>query len=132
MIILFIVLWVIPNPRLRGHARVREFFPTPSFRGALVFSGIIVAGAVFVSAWTTESHQIDLANVFGLSIIALSLVPLTGFAGQVSLASLSFAGIGAITMAHLGGNGNPLGLLWAALIWPFARAVWRHVRGRPR
>jgi branched-chain amino acid transport system permease protein len=116
VIILFIVLWLLPNPRLRGHVRVREFFPNPSFRGALVFSGVIVAGAVFVSAWTTQSHQIDLANVFALAIVALSLVPLTGFAGQVSLASLSFAGIGAITMAHLGGGGSPVGLLWAALI----------------
>jgi branched-subunit amino acid ABC-type transport system permease component len=116
VIILFIVLWLLPNPRLPGHARVREFFPTPSFRGAVGFGAIIVAMAVFVSAWTTQSHQIDLANVFGLSIIALSLVPLTGFAGQVSLASLSFAGIGAITMAHLGAGGNPLGLVWAALI----------------
>ncbi|MCU1430484.1 MAG: branched-chain amino acid ABC-type transport system, permease component [Actinomycetia bacterium] len=116
VIILFVVLWLLPNPRLRGHSRVREFFPTPSLRGSLVFVGIVIAGAAFISAWTTQSHQIDLANVFALGIIALSLVPLTGFAGQVSLASLSFAGIGAVTMAHLGGGGDPLGLLWAALI----------------
>jgi branched-chain amino acid transport system permease protein len=54
--------------------------------------------------------------VFALGIVALSLVPLVGFAGQVSLAQLSFAGIGAVTMAHLGHGGNPMGLVWAVVI----------------
>ncbi|MDQ1521605.1 MAG: hypothetical protein QOI55_2678, partial [Actinomycetota bacterium] len=123
VIILFIVLLVLPNPRLRGHARIREFFPTPSFRGALAFAVIVVAGTIAVSAWLTGSHEIDLANVFAFGIIALSLVPLAGFAGQVSLAQLSFAGIGAVTMAHLGQNGNPIGLLWAALVCGVIGAV---------
>jgi branched-chain amino acid transport system permease protein len=116
VIILFVVLLVLPNPRLRGHSRVREFFPTPTMRGALIFAAIVAVGALAISGWLTGSDQIDLARVFALGIIALSLVPLIGFAGQVSLAQLSFAGIGAITMAHLGHNGSPLGLLWAVLI----------------
>jgi branched-chain amino acid transport system permease protein len=116
VILLFVVLLVLPNPRLRGHTRVREFLPAPSFAGTVAFGGFLVVGVVVISQWTTISHQIDLARVFALGIIALSLVPLVGFAGQVSLAQLSFAGIGAVTMAHLGANGNPLGVLWAVLI----------------
>ena len=39
VIILFIVLLVIPNPRLRTHGRLREFFPAPSMNGALALRG---------------------------------------------------------------------------------------------
>ena len=116
ILILFVVLLVLPNPRLRGHARLREFFPSPTLLGGVSFAVIVALGGIVISAWVTQSHEIDLANVFAFGIIALSLVPLTGFSGQVSLAQLSFAGIGAVTMAHLGAGGNPLGLVWAALV----------------
>ncbi len=116
VILLFIVLLVLPNPRLRGHARIREFFPAPSWPGTIAFALILGAGTALIAPWFTASDQIDLARIFALGIIALSLVPLVGFAGQVSLAQLSFAGIGAVTMAHLGAGGKPIGVLWAALI----------------
>ena len=41
---------------------------------------------------------------------------MVGFAGQISLCQLSFAGIGALVMAHLGAGGNPLGLVAAVVI----------------
>ncbi len=42
-IILFIVLLVLPNPRLRGRmTRSREFFPTPTVNGALFFAAAVV------------------------------------------------------------------------------------------
>ena len=41
-IILFIVLLALPNPRLRGRmTRSREFFPTPTIKGALGFAGAV-------------------------------------------------------------------------------------------
>jgi branched-chain amino acid transport system permease protein len=116
VILLFIVLLALPNPRLRGHARVREFFPTPSLGGSIAFALIVSVGTAAIAPWLTGSDQIDLARVFAFGIVALSLVPLAGFAGQVSLAQLSFAGIGAVTMAHLGQDGNPMGLVYAVLI----------------
>ena len=57
-----------------------------------------------------------MAQLFGYGIVALSMVPLIGFAGQVSLAQWSFAGIGAITMAHLGVGGTPMGIFWAVVV----------------
>ena len=51
-----------------------------------------------------------------IGIVALSLVPLVGYAGQISLCQLSFAGIGGLVMAHLGRGGDPLALVWAVLI----------------
>ncbi len=76
----------------------------------------MVVGAYVVSGFMTRSHQIDVAEAFAFSIIALSFVPLVGMAGRVSLCQLSFAGIGAVTMAHLGGENSVVGLLAAVVI----------------
>jgi branched-chain amino acid transport system permease protein len=67
----------------------------------------------------TTMSTIDLptySQLFAIGIIALSLVPLVGFAGQISLCQLSFAGIGAVCMAHVGINGNPLGFVVAIVV----------------
>ncbi len=116
VLILFVVLLMLPNPRLRGRVWSREYFPSPTWRGALWFAGTVVAGGVVLSTTLSRPDLITYGQVFSMGIVALSLVPLIGFAGQVSLCQLSFAGIGAVTMAHMGGGGNPLALLWAALI----------------
>jgi branched-chain amino acid transport system permease protein len=63
------------------------------------------------------------AKVLGLAIIALSLVPLTGYGGQVSLCQMSFAGIGAIVMGHHGQDGNPATLLLVAVVCAAAGAL---------
>ncbi len=116
-IILFIVLLALPNPRLRGRVtRSREFFPMPSVRGALTFAVAIVALGVVLATTLSTPDQFTYGKIFSIGIVALSLVPLVGFAGQISLCQLSFAGIGAVVMAHLGASGNPLALLWAVLI----------------
>jgi ABC-type branched-subunit amino acid transport system permease subunit len=50
--------------------------------------------------------------------ICLSLVLLSGFIGQVSLAQMSFVGVGAFVLSHIGGNLGlpfPLSLIVAAL-----------------
>jgi branched-chain amino acid transport system permease protein len=51
-----------------------------------------------------------------LGIIMLSLVPLIGWAGQISLAPMAFAGIGAVVMGHWGGDGTLEGLVAATLV----------------
>jgi branched-chain amino acid transport system permease protein len=51
------------------------------------------------------------------ALVALSLVPLIGWAGQVSLAGLAFAGIGAVAYARLGGlHGNGYAVIVASLV----------------
>ena len=49
-------------------------------------------------------------------IIMLSLVPLIGWGGQINLAPLTFAGIGAVVMGHYGGDGSILGLVLAMVV----------------
>jgi branched-chain amino acid transport system permease protein len=116
-IILFIVLLALPNPRLRGRTgRSREFFPMPTIPGALAFAGAVIALGVVLATTLSTPDQFIYGKIFSIGIVALSLVPLIGFAGQISLCQLSFAGIGAVVMAHLGRDGDPLALLWAVLL----------------
>ena len=116
-IILFIMLLILPNPRLRGRmSRSREYFPTPTIPGALAFAGSIAFIGVVLATTLSTPDLITYGRVFSIGIVALSLVPLVGFAGQISLCQLSFAGIGGVVMAHMGTNGDPLALVWAVLI----------------
>jgi branched-chain amino acid transport system permease protein len=117
VIVLFIVLLVLPAGRLRSHgvARTREFYPVPSWRGAITFAGVVIGGALMAIPLLERGNTITMATLFSTAIIALSLVPLIGWAGQVSLCQLSLAGIGGVTMAHLGKGGSPMGLVWAAV-----------------
>lgn len=123
-IILFIVLLALPNPRLRGRmSRSREFFPMPTIPGAFAFAGAVVALGIVLATTLSQPDQFIYGKIFSIGIVALSLVPLIGFAGQISLCQLSFAGIGAVVMAHLGSDGDPLALVWAVLIAAAVGAV---------
>jgi branched-chain amino acid transport system permease protein len=79
--------------------------------------------AVLVVVMTLIGGVLSTTNVNRLTagmataLIALSLVPLTGWAGQVSLAPLAFAGFGAVAYAKWGGaHGSPLAVVLAMLI----------------
>ncbi|MGI9576835.1 MAG: ABC transporter permease subunit [Microthrixaceae bacterium] len=116
VIILFLALLFVPNPRLRSRSHVREYFPAPSRSGMVMLAGgVLVAGVVMATTLDTVS-LISYGPIFSLGIVGLSLVPLLGFAGQISLAQLSFAGIGALAVAHHGSTGSPLGILAAIAI----------------
>src|SRR3954451_3618447 len=117
VVILFIVLVALPQSRLRGHsaARTRERLPMPSWTGSLVACGALIGATAVIASMVTDSNALTLMRVFGIGVIALSLVPLVGYGGHISLCQMSFAGIGAVTMAHLGAHGSPVGLVWGAL-----------------
>jgi branched-chain amino acid transport system permease protein len=85
-------------------------------QGALLFAGIVLAGGVVMATTLDAVDAITYGQIFSIGIIALSLVPLVGLAGQISLAQLGFAGIGAVVMAHHGAGGNPVGLLLAVVV----------------
>jgi branched-chain amino acid transport system permease protein len=118
VLVLFVALLLLPQAKLRGHAssRTREIAHRPTWTGSLVFAGVVIAGAVITSRLLAPGDLYQSAQMWGIGIIGLSMIPLVGYAGKMSLAQLGFAGIGAICVAHLGQGGNPLGLLWAALI----------------
>ncbi len=116
VIILFVVLLVLPNVRLRGRIRTREYFPAPTRTGLLLFCTLALGFALVLATTLSASDLTTYGKIFPAGIIALSLVPLLGYANQPSLCQFSLAGIGAIAYAHYGAGGNPLGLLAAILI----------------
>jgi branched-chain amino acid transport system permease protein len=125
VIVLFVVLLVLRQPRPRGHAvvRTREMIPRPSWRGSLLTAGAFVAAGVYMAQILTDPDAVSIARIVALSIIGLSLVPLVGFAGQLSLCQMSFAGIGAVVMAHHGQGGSLLGLGYAAIVTGIVGAI---------
>jgi branched-chain amino acid transport system permease protein len=110
-IVLFVALVTRPQTRLRtGSPRVREQNREPQWRTSVLGAVALVVITIGISGMLTRSNTLFLFNAFILAIAALSLVPLTGYAGQMSLAPLTFAGLGAIAMAKLPGNGSLLTL----------------------
>ncbi|MBN2623395.1 MAG: ABC transporter permease [Acidimicrobiales bacterium] len=118
VILLFVVLMALPQGRLRGHSTraTREIVPRPPWLGSLATAaGFVVAGVVTAQV-VTGPDAVSVQKIVAVAIIGLSLVPLVGFAGQLSLCQMSFAGIGAVLMAHHGHGGDPRGLLVAAVV----------------
>lgn len=123
MIFLFIVLLVLPQDRLRGATvlRLRERFRMPSIRSAWI-AGLVLMVVVFglkVIMAKTGVNTITLALTF--AIIALSLVLLTGFAGEINLAALSFGAIACIVVYHFGTTGS--GTAARSTLWGILLAV---------
>jgi branched-chain amino acid transport system permease protein len=122
-IVLFVVLIALPASQLRaGSARSRDVTPRQGWRGGIALGAACVAATAVLGATAGRSELLSAGRIWGLAIIALSMVPLIGLGGQLSLAQLSFAGVGAIAYAHLGWN-SPGGLLWAALCAAVASVV---------
>ena len=123
-IILFVALLARPQTRLRvGATRFREENRVPSWSTSLLGAVVLIAVTVAISGMLTRSNTLLLLNGFTMAIVALSLVPLTGYAGQTSLAPLTFAGLGAIAMAKLPGGGNLLSLVVAVVIVAIVGAI---------
>ena len=85
-------------------------------RLAVTWGVAFVAGAWFVEALLHGAVLRAVGQGLALAIVMLSLVLLTGYAGQISLAQLSFAGLGVLAASWLPGQlgASPVGLLVAA------------------
>ena len=102
MIMLFIVLLVLPQDRLRGAVvtRTRERFNLPSMPQAVVGGGVLVFAVFLLSRIMADTAVFTLSNGIAAGIIVLSLVLLVGYAGEMSLATMAFAAIGGIVLYH--------------------------------
>jgi branched-chain amino acid transport system permease protein len=96
-------------PKLRGEtfqvvpegaalADVRSPAPDPRRRAAV--AALIALGLV-APAFMSASNRYLMGTAAASSLIALSLVLLIGYSGQISLGQLTFAAVGAFTLAHL-------------------------------
>lgn len=124
-VMLFVVMVLQPQDRLtaRGAGRVPTALRVPSMRlalwGGLAFVAVTAAlGSVIAGP--------DLNLVLGgylFALVMLSLVPLTGYAGQISLAQMTFAGIGAVAMAGWGATGSPIAVVASVVLCAVVGAV---------
>jgi len=130
-VILFIALLFLPQARLEtGKIRItkrteRLTKPWEAGLGAVVMVTIVGAWANGWIPWISgttfgERSAVWLGRGAGFlvfALIMLSLVPLIGWAGQVSFANFAIAGIGAVLFSHFGGqNGNPIGIIFVMLV----------------
>jgi branched-chain amino acid transport system permease protein len=124
-IVLFIVLLALPSGQLRTRTGTasREDIPRPSWPAALGTAAAVIGASVVLANILTDGDSLRAAKILGLAIIALSLIPLTGYGGQVSLCQMSFAGIGAIVMGHHGADGNVGTLVLIAVVCAGAGAL---------
>ncbi len=113
-IILFLALLFLPQARIEGRRSFREITPhVPKLRSAALgmlalFAVVVVAGGLLDRP---DVRRLALGLVTGF--ILISLVPLTGWSGQISLAQITFAGAGAFAFAEWGPH---LGLLGGLLV----------------
>jgi branched-chain amino acid transport system permease protein len=126
-VFLFFVLLALPQARIHlGRLGPRIHVPrVPTIGQALAGSVALVAVIALVSGQLSLVNQNRLTLGMCTALIMLSLVPLTGWAGQVNLAVITFVGVGAWAMFEVSGrSGNPIGLIAAgALAIPFGIAM---------
>lgn len=129
-VILLVAVLFLPDARLEtGSVRMtkrteRLTRPGEALAAALALVGIVV---VWANGWIPfpgtdfgQRSEIWLGRGAGflvLGLVMLSLVPLIGWAGQVSFANYAIAGIGALLYAHFGGqDGDPFAIVLVMLV----------------
>ena len=115
-VLLAIVLLAIPQERIKVSVATERLgrIPRPSLPKGVIAGVALVIGVGLVSLVLTGANLRAMGMVVALAIVMLSYVPLTGYAGQISLAQLTFAGLGAfVAVGVVGPNGSLLGLVIA-------------------
>jgi branched-chain amino acid transport system permease protein len=113
MAMLLIALLVIPEARLALARVARVRTPRPAgAKSTVLGAAAIVVLTVVLSSLLTGDNLLTLGDVLVLGLLALSLIPLSGYGGQISLCQFTFLGLGAIAM-HWVGGGSVLGVLLA-------------------
>ena len=122
------------DPVERGAAHHAPVTTRRRRRDRRVVAGLVVSALAVAAPIAVHGPQLtDMTAGAVYVLIALTLVVLTGWAGQVSLAQFSFVGIGAFTAGHLAGTGGGHFVLAAvagmAIALPFALVVgWVSLR----
>lgn len=124
-VMLFVVILVQPEARLRAHGVTRPKSPVrPPSQVTAIWGGLaLVLGTAAIGSLLSGPDLNLVQKGFGFALITLSLVPLTGYAGQISLAQMTFTGIGALAMATWGASGSPVGVAIAVLLCAVVGAI---------
>jgi ABC-type branched-subunit amino acid transport system ATPase component/branched-subunit amino acid ABC-type transport system permease component len=113
--LLFIAVLFVKDARIKGRSKPRKIADhIPSTRNALLGFAALIVIAVVCAATLDRTNLRMVTLIVLTAFVMLSLVPLTGWANQISLAQITLVGFGAFAMVEWGFNGNVLGLLIAA------------------
>jgi len=123
-VFLFLALLALPDAKLAaGRVVGRDTPGVPGLRSTLV-RAVAFVPAVWLLAGVAGDHLLDLNRALIYGTLLLSLVLLTGYSGQISLAQYVFFGLGAFAMGQVAGGSSILGMLAAAAVAvPFGVAV---------
>ena len=111
-VILFVAVLFIRHGRIEGRPKPRGIVErAPRMGPAIIGFAVLLIAAIICAATlnTLDVRQVSLGMV--TAVIMLSLVPLTGWANQISLAQITLVGFGAFVLVEWGNSGNVLSLL---------------------
>lgn len=117
VIVLFVALQFLPQERLRSAKalQAREISTKPSWRGTLILAACAIGATVALAPLLAVGDLHNMTKLWGIGLIALSLVPLLGWAGRLSVCPFAFGAVGAIIAAHVTPDGQIWGLVAASL-----------------
>jgi ABC-type branched-subunit amino acid transport system ATPase component/branched-subunit amino acid ABC-type transport system permease component len=116
-VVLFIAVLFVKDARVQGRSRPRQTSERiPSIRNALLGFVALIVIVLICAATLSRPNVREVTLVLLTAFVMLSLVPLTGWANQISLAQITLVGVGAFALVEWGFNGNVLSLLIAAAI----------------
>ncbi len=114
-VLLFLALLFVPQARIEGRRALRQIVPrVPTVRRAVFGMALLLVAVVVAGGVLDRIGVRELAFAIVTGFIMLSLVPLTGWSGQISLAQITFAGAGAFAFAEWGPHLGAVGGLLAA------------------
>jgi branched-subunit amino acid ABC-type transport system permease component len=120
--VIVIAVMVVAGRALPSRGALSEGRPARAplgFRVRLTPTLLFSGAAVILFAVLSTTYSTALAYSLTAAIIALSLVVLTGFVGQISLMQMTFAGIGGLFTAKFASNWGipfPLPIVMAAIV----------------
>lgn len=114
---LLAALLFLPEQKLSvGRLVGRDEPRTPSLRESVIGAVGFVVAVSALAAVIPSDYLLDAGRSMVYAVLLLSLVVLTGFSGQISLAQYVFLGVGAWAMGSVGGGDSILGLVAAAAV----------------
>jgi branched-chain amino acid transport system permease protein len=115
-VFLFLVLMALPEAKLTVGRLVGRDVPAVPRLPATLVRGAVFVPVVALLASLAGDNILDLNRALIYGTLILSLVLLTGYSGQISLAQYVFYGLGAFAMGKVAGGDSVLGMGAAAAI----------------
>jgi len=113
---LFVVVVALPQTQLRiGQVKGIVSAPLPRLPRTMGWSAALMLFVALLAGSLSEANLLLVGTAATFAIVMLSLVLLTGYGGHVSLAQLTFTGVGALTYCKID-EPNLYGLLVSALV----------------